>query len=160
MDNLIKVKKKCCSIVVWVLWWLTMECVCESGCVPVRGSEKAAGWDLVSNERKIIPAYGFVSVDVGLRLAIPDGYFGRIESRSGLAFRYNVTAFPGIIDSDYRGVLKVGLRNHSGNPFEVKKLMRVAQLVLYKVQELDWVPVDSLGSTKRGEGGFGSSGGI
>ena len=71
-----------------------------------------------------------------------------------------MTAFPGISDSDYRGVLRVGLRNHSAIPFEVKKMMRVAQLVLYKVQELDWVPVDSLGSTKRGEGGFGSSGGI
>ena len=145
---------------VCVCFYVKMKCVCESGCVPVRGSEKAAGWDLVSNERVIIPAYGFVSVEVGLRVAIPDGYFGRIESRSGLAFKYNVTAFHGIIDSDYRGVVKVGLRNHGTIPFEVKKMMRGAQLVLYKVEELDWVPVDSLGSTKRGEGGFGSSGGI
>ena len=125
-----------------------MECVCESGCVPVRGSEKAAGWDLVANESVIIPAYGFVSVDVGLRIAIPDGYFGRIESRSGLAFKYSVTAFPGIIDSDYRGVLKVGLRNHGTIPFEIKKMMRVAQLVLYKVQGMDWSSCGFIGIDK------------
>jgi dUTP pyrophosphatase len=102
------------------------------------------------------------AVATGLALAIPQGYEIQVRPRSGLALNYGITVpnTPGTIDSDYRGDLKVILINHGSAPFEIRRGDRVAQLVLAPVIRATWLPVGELDETARGEGGFGSTGGL
>jgi len=101
----------------------------------------------------IIPG---IKVDTGLKVDIPLGYVGIIYSRSGLAFKENITAFQGVIDSGYEGEVGVLLYNHGDKDYKVKKGDKIAQLVVYPVR-LDLVPVEDEEAT-RGESGFGSTG--
>jgi len=102
------------------------------------------------------------AVATGLALAIPPGYEIQVRPRSGLALKHGITVpnTPGTIDSDYRGELKVILINHGHHPFEVRRGDRIAQLVLAPVTRAAWLEVDELDQTARGEGGFGSTGGV
>jgi len=102
------------------------------------------------------------AVATGLALAIPVGFEIQVRPRSGLALKHGVTVpnTPGTIDSDYRGELKVILINHGDAAFDVRRGDRVAQLVLAPVTQAAWVEVDELDATARGEGGFGSTGGL
>jgi len=95
-----------------------------------------------------------------MSLAIPEGAAGFVLPRSGLALRMGVTVInaPGLIDSGYRGEVKVALVNHGDEPFVVDVGDRIAQLVIMRVERPDFVAVDELGSTSRGQGGFGSTG--
>jgi len=100
-------------------------------------------------------------VPTGLSIAIPDGYAGFIQPRSGLAYKHGVTVLntPGLIDSGYRGELKVLLINTDPETdFEVTRGERVAQLVIQAYQEVNFVEVDELPDSERGLGGFGSTG--
>jgi len=99
-------------------------------------------------------------VTTGLRLAIPAGYEAQIRPRSGLALKHGLTIpnAPGTIDSDYRGVLQVILANLGREPFTIRRGDRIAQMVIAPVSRAELRPVDQLGDTERGEGGFGSSG--
>lgn len=100
-------------------------------------------------------------MSTGLSIAIPDGYAGFIQPRSGLAYKHGVTVLnsPGLIDSGYRGELKVLLINTDPTTdFEVTRGERVAQLVIQAYQELSFVEVDDLDESTRGSGGFGSTG--
>lgn len=120
------------------------------------------GYDVTAVEDAVIPARGATVVPVGLKLGqVPPGFWIRIESRSGLQFKHNISAFNGIIDNSYRGDMGVRLINSSDIDYQVKKGDRVAQLVLYPliaVTEENVLftvePTDSV----RGENGFGSSG--
>ena len=97
----------------------------------------------------------------GIALALPEGYAGFIQPRSGLASKHGVTCLnsPGLIDSGYRGELKVLLINTDPtNPFEVKRGERIAQLVIQKVEQANFIEMDDLTQTERGDGGFGSTG--
>lgn len=97
----------------------------------------------------------------GIALALPEGYAGFIQPRSGLASKHGVTCLnsPGLIDSGYRGELKVLLINTDPtNSFEVKRGERIAQLVIQKVEQADFIEMDDLTQTERGDGGFGSTG--
>ena len=97
----------------------------------------------------------------GIAIALPDGYAGFVQPRSGLAFRHGVTVLntPGLVDSGYRGELKVCLVNlDPSTPFEVVRGERIAQLVVQAVDHVRFVEVDVLDETARGETGFGSSG--
>lgn len=107
---------------------------------------------LGSLERAVIPT--------GLKMAIPYGYEGQVRPRSGLAFRHgiSVTNSPGTIDSDYRGELKVLLINFGKEPVRITRGMRIAQLVIAPVQQVEISEVGTLDSTERGAGGFGSTG--
>jgi dUTP pyrophosphatase len=99
-------------------------------------------------------------VGTGLAVAIPEGYAGFVQPRSGLASRHGVTIVntPGLVDSGYRGELKVILLNtDSSEPFVVEPGMRIAQLVVMQVPDVDPVEVDELPETERGVRGFGSS---
>ena len=98
----------------------------------------------------------------GLALAIPYGFEVQVRPRSGLALKHGITVpnTPGTIDSDYRGELKVILINHGETAFEIKRGDRVAQLVLAPVTRGTWLETDELDETARGEGGFGSTGGV
>ena len=102
-------------------------------------------------------------VNTGISVAIPEGYEIQVRPRSGIAAKHGVTVLntPGTIDADYRGLIKVILINHGDKPFEIKNGDRIAQLVLNKVEQINWIPVsskDELESTERGDGGFGSTG--
>ncbi len=118
-----------------------------------------SGYDVTAVEDTVIPARGATIVPVGLKLAyLPPGVWIRVESRSGLQFKYGLQAFNGIIDNQYRGDLGIRILNHSDNDYTVKKGDRVAQFVLYPLVTLDSFWSETVHETERGEKGFGSSG--
>jgi dUTP pyrophosphatase len=119
-----------------------------------------AGADLVASESATIDPGQRVIVGTGLAMAIPKGYAGFVLPRSGLATRSGITVAnaPGLIDSGYRGELRVGLINHSDEPYAVNPGDRIAQLVIMAVQSVEYVEVEVLDETSRGSGGFGSTG--
>ena len=119
-----------------------------------------AGADLHAAEVVMIDPGAYTLVATGISLAIPEGYCGMVLPRSGLAVRNGVTVLnaPGLVDSGYRGELKVALINHGREPFSIAVGDRIAQLVIVAVASPDYEPVDALVDTQRGSGGFGSTG--
>ena len=135
--------------------------------LPRRASDGAAGYDLFAAERTVIPAarmiegrvnIGRALVSTGVALSIPEGHVGRIGSRSGLSVKHNIETGAGWIDSDYRGELKVELKNFSGLDFIVEEGDRIAQLIILPIVTPALEEVDSLSPTTRGTQGFGSTG--
>ena len=131
--------------------------------VPERAHAGDAGYDLRSVEGAELRPGGRVVVGTGVSLAIPEGYAGLVLPRSGLAVRHGVSLIntPGLIDSGYRGEIRVPLINHDREEtFRVEPGMRIAQLVLVRAAGAIFEPVEFLeaGTDGRGEGGFGSSG--
>jgi dUTP pyrophosphatase len=98
----------------------------------------------------------------GFAVAIPPGFEGQVRPRSGLALRYGVTVLnaPGTVDPDYRGELQVLLVNHGAHPFTVSRGDRIAQLVICPVAKAELTLVEALDDTPRGDGGYGSTGGV
>lgn len=96
----------------------------------------------------------------GLAIAVPEGYECQLRPRSGLALEHGITLpnTPATIDSDYRGELKVMLVNLGAEPFRITRGMRIAQMVIARVERVEFRPVDALPETGRGAGGFGSTG--
>ena len=121
----------------------------------------AAGMDLAAavDQPVVIEAGDRALIPTGLRLGIPNGYEAQVRPRSGLAFEYGVTVLnsPGTIDSDYRGEVQVLLANLGPVPFTVRRGMRIAQLVVAKVEQVH-VRLGEIDETARGAGGFGSTG--
>ena len=121
-----------------------------------------AGCDLLAAEDVTLqPGGGRALVPTGIALAIPEGYAGFVQPRSGLAVKNGISCLntPGLIDSGYRGELKVLLINTDpDSPFEIVRGERIAQLVIQKVEVVEFEETDGLPSTERGEGGFGSTG--
>lgn len=130
--------------------------------LPAYATAGAAGMDVVSAEDVTIAPGARHAVATGLAMAIPEGYEIQVRPRSGLALKHAITVpnTPGTIDSDYRGELKVILINHGTEAFSIVRGDRVAQLVLAPVTQASWLEVDELDDTERGEGGFGSTGGV
>jgi dUTP pyrophosphatase len=128
--------------------------------VPQRAYTGDAGLDLASCERIELGPGERALVGTGLAVAIPEGYAGFVQPRSGLAARHGLTVVnsPGLVDSGYRGELRVVLLNTDRTePFVVEPGMRIAQLVVLPIPELELVEVDELPSSERGVRGFGSS---
>ncbi|CAB3398225.1 unnamed protein product [Caenorhabditis bovis] len=130
----------------------------ENAQMPTYGSTSAAGADIYSAEDCVVPAKGKLCVSTGLQLELPFGYYGRVAPRSGLAAKNFIDVGAGVVDSDYRGELKVLLFNFNDTPFEVKKGDRIAQLICEKIAHCNYVEVSDLENTERGAGGFGSTG--
>ena len=130
--------------------------------LPAYATAGAAGMDVVSAEDVVIAPGGRYPVATGLAVAIPHGYEIQVRPRSGLALKHGITVpnTPGTIDSDYRGEVKVLLINHGAEPFAIARGDRVAQLVVAPVLQGSWLEVSELDETARGEGGFGSTGGV
>jgi dUTP pyrophosphatase len=107
---------------------------------------------LQPGERKLIPT--------GLFMELPEGYEAQVRPRSGLALKHGVTVLnsPGTIDADYRGEIQVLLINHSDLDFEINHGERIAQMVIAKHEQVNWIENESLNNTERGAGGYGSSG--
>ena len=127
--------------------------------LPVLGSINAAGYDLHALNPITIGARGKALVSTGLAFAIPEGNYGRVAPRSGLAVKNFIDVGAGVIDADYRGEVKVLLFNLDPSAdFEVKEGDRIAQLIIEKYTPTQLVEVTQLTETDRGEGGFGSTG--
>lgn len=127
--------------------------------VPERKTSSAAGYDLFAAEDFTLAPLSSYAVATDIAVAIPVGYYGRIAPRSGLAFRNGIDVFGGVIDSDYRGNIKVILFNSkSFDSFKINKGDRIAQIIIEAHYDAIWEPVDELEETIRGEGGFGSTG--
>ncbi len=128
--------------------------------VPSRAYAGDAGLDLAAIERIELGPGERAVVPTGLAVAIPDGYAGFVQPRSGLASRHGITIVnaPGLVDSGYRGELMVVLHNTDRDePFVVEAGMRIAQLVVLPIPEVELVEVEELPATERGGRGFGSS---
>lgn len=130
--------------------------------LPAYATEQSAGLDIRANieepitlhplERQLIPT--------GLYIALPVGYEAQVRPRSGLAFKHGITVLntPGTIDSDYRGELKVLLVNISNEDFIINPGERIAQIVVARHEQVEFIPVEVLDETERGAGGYGHTG--
>ena len=130
--------------------------------LPQYATEQSAGMDLRANidapvvlqpmERRLIPT--------GLHIALPPGYEAQVRPRSGLALKHGITVLnaPGTIDADYRGDIGVVLINLSDQPFTVNDGERIAQMVIARHETAEFIEVETLNETERGEGGYGHTG--
>jgi dUTP pyrophosphatase len=128
--------------------------------IPVRAYSGDAGLDLSACERVVLAPGERALVPTGVAVAIPDGYAGYVQPRSGLASKHGISMVntPGLIDSGYRGELLVNLLNTDlREAFTVEPGMRIAQLVVLEVPHVELVEVDELPDSERGGRGFGSS---
>lgn len=129
---------------------------------PEYATECSAGLDLRANLEKsiLLKPLCRALVKTGLYMSIPKGYEAQIRPRSGLAFKKGLTVLnsPGTIDADYRGEVGVLLVNLSSKEVEIKNGERVAQMIIAKHEQAEWLHVDDLNKTERGVGGFGSTG--
>lgn len=137
---------------------LKVKFISEYARLPTRGSEKAAGYDLYSAHDSSIPAWDKQLISTDIAIALPDGYYGRIAPRSGLAVKHGIHVGGGVIDPDYTGTIKVLLFNLSDQEFTVNRGDRIAQLILEKFITVPVIQVYELDPTIRGLGGFGSTG--
>jgi dUTP pyrophosphatase len=150
--------------------------------IPTRANPIDAGLDLYALEDVVIPPtmtglegrvmgnmergflpylpteIGQAKIKTGLAVEIPQGYYGKISSRSGLAFKSGIVAFDGTIDAAYRGEIGVLLYNTTDKPYQIRKGDRIAQLIILPCALLDPIEADELSTADRGEKGFGSTG--
>ena len=134
----------------------------ENAVLPSRGSKEAAGYDLyaLSDQPIEIEPHKTVLVGTGLSMAIPDGYFGGVFARSGMASKRSLRPANcvGVIDSDYRGELMVPIHNDSEEKKVIEAKERIAQLIILPYLSVEFDEVEELDETARGESGFGSTG--
>ena len=132
--------------------------------LPKYETEGAAGLDLFAATKEdtkiIIPPRKAEMIPTGIAISVPSGYEAQIRPRSGLAAKNGITVLnsPGTIDSDYRGEILVMLINHSNKDFKILRGMRIAQMVISKIEQFNLISVDELDTTYRGKDGFGSTG--
>ncbi|MBI5035997.1 dUTP diphosphatase [Candidatus Micrarchaeota archaeon] len=132
----------------------------KGGKMPEYQTEHASGADVCANEEAEIAPGEVKLVGTGLFLEIPEGYEIQVRPRSGLALKHGVTLLntTGTIDADYRGEVKVIMVNHGKQAFKIKKGDRIAQFVMHKVERADFQETEELKESRRGQGGFGSTG--
>jgi dUTP pyrophosphatase len=128
--------------------------------VPSLATPGAAGYDIASADEGRLAPLERKLFRTGFAIAVPDGFECQIRPRSGLALRHGITLpnTPATIDSDYRGELMIMLVNLGADTFEVTRGMRIAQMVIARVERVTFRAVDHLPGTERGDGGFGSTG--
>ncbi len=126
--------------------------------LPKYAHEGDAAFDLRSIEDTTIPPSEKHIIQTGIKMAIPQGYFGNIRDRSGLAAKQAAHVLAGVVDSGYRGDVGVVMINLGKEPIEIKKGDRVAQMLIQKIETPTIVEAENLDDTTRGDGGFGSTG--
>lgn len=135
-----------------------MEIMLDNGAhMPSRGHETDAGLDLRTPEAAIVPAYGSVTVDTGVHVALPHGCAGLLVSKSGLNVRHDITS-TGLIDEGYTGSIVVKLYNHGGEDYAFEAGDKISQLVVIPVVCEPLEQVSAFNATERGDDGFGSTG--
>jgi len=134
----------------------------EGAHLPGYATKASSGMDLFAllDKPLILKPYERSLIPTGIYISIPDGYEAEIRPRSGIANEFGVTVLntPGTIDADYRGEIKVLLINLGSEPFTVKNGDRIAQMIFKNIVKVNWKTVEELPETKRGKGGFGSTG--
>lgn len=130
--------------------------------LPLYQTPLSAGMDVRADlEQSVTLApLGRAMIPTGLYVELPEGYEMQVRPRSGLAAKHGITVLnsPGTIDADYRGEIRIILANLSGEAFTIEPGERIAQLVVARHEQVEWEPVEELGTTERGAGGFGSTG--
>lgn len=134
----------------------------EQAAIPFRQTPGSVGYDLVAclDQSIFIQPKEVVLVPTGIGIDLPMGYEAQIRPRSGLSSKNKLLIInsPGTIDSDYRGEIFIPIMNLGNTDFEVSSGLRIAQMIIAKYEIVEWVEVDHLGESSRGEKGFGSSG--
>ena len=134
----------------------------EKANLPTRGSEFAAGWDLYAclDEAVTVEPRSVAKINTGIAMEIPVGYFGGVYPRSGLATKQGLRLAntTGVIDADYRGEIIVCIFNDSNETRVIEPNERIAQIIIQPFLNINFVETDELNETKRGTGGFGSTG--
>ena len=130
----------------------------ESATVPTKANNLDAGWDLYSGENLLIEPNSRKLVKTGISFDIPERYVGLIWPRSGMAVKYGIDVFAGVIDAGYRGEVGICLFNSSDKDFYIKTGERIAQVLFQKVSQHKLIEVSDLSHSDRGQKGFGSSG--
>lgn len=127
--------------------------------LPTKGSSGAAGYDLYAAKNMVIGPRERGLVPIDISVGIPEGCYGRVAPRSGLALRSGIDVGAGVIDYDYRGAVGVVIFNHGHENFEINIGDKIAQLILEKIESnAPVIEVSELSDTERGSGGFGSTG--
>ena len=130
--------------------------------LPTYATEQSAGMDLRADvsESVVLHPMERMLVPTGLHIALPPGFEAQVRPRSGLALKHGITVLntPGTIDADYRGEIKVLLINFSNQDFVINAGERIAQMVVARHEQVEWVDVEQLDETARGEGGYGHTG--
>lgn len=125
-------------------------------------SEQAAGMDLYAavDEPEVLAKGAIKLIPTGLKIALPEGYEAQIRPRSGLAFKHGISLVntPGTIDADYRGEIKIIMINFGDSDFVINRGERIAQMVINRIEQVDWTLTTTLEATERGDGGFGHTG--
>ena len=137
---------------------LEIQLLSDKGTLPSKANRFDAGFDLYASENALIHPQERLLVSTDIAMAIPKGHVGLIWPRSGLAVKKGVDVFAGVIDSGYRGEVKVCLYNSGSEILEVEEGDRIAQLLIQKAENYFMKKVESLDDSERGDKGFGSSG--
>ena len=134
--------------------------VCDDSMLPIYAKPGDAGADLRASHEAVVRAGERLLVKTGCSLALPGGYVGLVHPRSGLALNHGITVLnsPGTIDAGYRGEIMVTLFNSSNEDFHISVGDRIAQLLIQQVAKAEFIHVESLPQSDRGESGYGSSG--
>ena len=130
----------------------------EQAIIPTRSNSDDAGWDLYSITTRSIAPSQRVTIRTGISLQIPEEYVGLIWPRSGMSVKNGIDVLAGVVDSGYRGEIKVCLLNTSREWMDIKEGDRIAQILFQQVPHFQLQEVDILQNSDRGEGGFGSTG--
>ena len=131
----------------------------EGAYLPTRATTFDAGADLYTPKAFRVPAHGSATIDTGVHVQIPGGYFGKLESKSGLNVNHGVVSCGGVIDSGYTGSIRVKLYNFSDTDYQFQKGDKVVQLIIQPCELCGFERVDEIDmDTERGSRGFGSSG--
>lgn len=130
----------------------------EEAILPIHAHQGDAGIDLFSIEDILISKNQRVQVRTGIAMEIPLGYVGLIWDKSGLSHKYGLKTLGGVIDSGYRGEIKIGLINLGEEDYKIEKGHKVAQMIIQEVVSPSVIEVEELEDSKRGDNGFGSSG--
>lgn len=131
----------------------------EKASVPTKATAFSAGYDLYAAEEAMVPRLGRKLIKTNVGMAIPINHYGRIAPRSGLAFKNGIDVLAGVIDSDYRGDIGIILYNTDSNiDFNVKQGDKIAQIIIEKCHDINWVKSEILAETRRGEKSYGHSG--
>lgn len=130
----------------------------EVACAPVRGHDADAGLDLRTPERVVVYPNDSVTINTGVHVQIPLGYFGKLESKSGLNVNHSIVSHGGVIDSGYTGPIVVKLYNHGKQKHVFEQGDKIVQLIIQPCLLPKLELVDDLEDTERGDSGFGSTG--
>jgi dUTP pyrophosphatase len=130
----------------------------EGAIMPDRGHAADAGMDLMTPKRVVVPARGSASIDTGVHVEIPEGYFGKLESKSGLNVKHSVVSLGGVVDSGYTGSIVVKLYNLSDEDYVFKAGDKVVQMIIQPCAYPKLCVTKIFKKTERGNGGFGSTG--